>query len=380
MKDKIESALALFSSKTKKIESTYTSLYRDFKNFQKRWKHSYLALQNIITHMSDGVMFIALSGVITLYNPSIEKILELKYEEIKGRLFSDIFSDQFFGFSLRDLFNRPSQRIRIRALLHQNQQKKELEVTASNIPEYGVMLIIKDLTETKKLEQAALQNERLKDIGQMAACLAHEIRNPLGGIQGFASLLMKQLQDRPNAQKMAASILEGSKILNTLVTSILAYAKPLTLTFKLHDLCELIEKTVHLCHAEFVDKQQCIVDIPTEGLSIFCDGTLLQMTLLNLLRNAFQASKNVVKITATGVHHLGKIVIENDGPGIQKENLDKVFTPFFTTKTDGTGLGLSEAQKVILAHGGFITVDSKPNEKTTFTIQLELEHGKNPNC
>ncbi len=126
----------------------------------------------------------------------------------------------------------------------------EIEAGLTPILSKGVMIILRDLTEQRRLEQAVLHNERLKELGQMAATLAHEIRNPLGGIQGFASLLASDLKDLPAQQKMAKEIVEGASVLNQLVTNVLHYARPLDIHFEVVSVNQLIEECINWLKAD----------------------------------------------------------------------------------------------------------------------------------
>ncbi len=223
-----------------------------------------------------------------------------------------------------------------------------------------MLLLLNDRTELKQLETSVQQSDRLKELGEMAATLAHEIRNPLGGIEGFASLLKRELK-KPDEQRMIDAILEGSHTLNALVTNVLEYARPLMLHFVPTDLAILLHETTELAKA---NGHVCKVTIAKPRITS-TDPKRMQLVLLNLIRNAYEAGSAHVEIVLT---KNGTIQVKDQGEGIEPEQLKKIFTPIFTTKTTGTGLGLPEACKVMRAHGGHIIVDSKVGKGTCITL------------
>ena len=274
----LKEAFHRFSSDSKRLEATYAALHQHFKEFHQRWRYSYLTLHNIMAYMSEGLIFVSMSGVITLFNPAAERLLRLKAADVKGKLFWDVYTDNCFGFSMREAFSY-THPFTTRGS-YDNEEIKELEISLSPIPDHGLILLLRDLTDTKKLEQAVQRNDRLKELGEMAAFLAHEIRNPLGGIQGFASLLVEQLKGHPQAQAMACAIVQGSETLNRLVSSVLAYARPLELTFKQEELSTIVQEAIALAYMEFKIAPQ----VELESVTLRCDKDLLKLALLNIIR------------------------------------------------------------------------------------------------
>lgn len=345
-----------------------TTLLEKLDGLQKKLEESHQTLEEIVGHMSDGLIFITFHGTISLFNPAAEALIGCSRSLLIGSSFSDHFSDQLFGFSMQDALVSSSMTQR-RVFLTLN-ESKEIEVSASTIPLKGILLLLRDRREIHLLERSAHQSDRLKELGEMAATLAHEIRNPLGGIAGFASLLARDLKD-PEQLKMTHHILEGVTALNALVTNVLDYAKPLNLHFTPTDLRELVNETLELAKA---DPLACPCDFQAPSTSCIAsvDRKRMKGVLLNILRNAFEAPSDHVTINLSSDSSLS---ISDQGPGISDANLEKLFTPFFTTKPHGTGLGLAEAYKIVQAHGGAMSVQSTEGIGTTFTIKLQGDDG-----
>jgi signal transduction histidine kinase len=211
----------------------------------------------------------------------------------------------------------------------------------------------------------------------MAAMVAHEIRNPLGGIKGFASLLERDLSDQPELAHMANAIVEGTDDLNRLVSHVLNYTRTYQLHFESLDIFHILAEIRDLLLADPSLNFNLKINIDSALSSLFIplDAYLIRSALLNLFVNAIQAMPNggVITIRVSSAGKEAMIEIQDTGIGIEEELIEKIFTPFFTTKQDGNGFGLAETHKVILAHNGEIDVASKLGEGTTFKIKLPLQ-------
>ncbi|MCB1135889.1 MAG: two-component sensor histidine kinase, partial [Chlamydiia bacterium] len=221
----------------------------------------------------------------------------------------------------------------------------------------------------------AARNDRLKELGEMAASVAHEIRNPLGGIRGFADLLVRDLASAPELQAMARQIADGAETINRLITHTLNYARPVQLYKTDLDLADLLESVAQVLRLSLpADQQQRIhVECSLPHAPLNCDGLMLKNALCNLTLNGLEASEpdRPVALRLHRDHDRGyRIDIVDEGCGIPEENIEKIFSPFFTTKHCGNGFGLSEALKTVEAHGGTIEVDSQVGHGSTVSLFL----------
>lgn len=233
--------------------------------------------------------------------------------------------------------------------------------------------------KNKELEQ----KKRLAALGEMAAGIAHEIRNPLGGIQLYASSLAAEVADRPAAALLVQKISKGVKGLNAMVTDMLTFTQNIQLAKQRTDLADLMTAVVDLAMPTLLEHN---IDVrlsdSIEEVSVQADPKMLRQVLLNLVLNAAEAiaeqkKKNappVIAINAVQDKNGVTITIDDNGPGISEGNLEKIFNPFFTTKHTGTGLGLAIVHRIIEAHGGTIVAQNRPQGGARFEIKLESKN------
>lgn len=273
------------------------------------------------------------------------------------------------------------------------------EITSSSpvqrIEELGrIILAYSEVTEKlqqshERLEQTvtALREElsekngmlerrnRLAALGEMAAGMAHEIRNPLGGIQLYASMLAADVADRPQSHELAQKIGGCVRKLEGLVSRVLHYAREMRVHIVECDLANVVDDALSLAGGAIVEK---LIKISTRGpssLIVFADPLLLGQALLNLILNAVQASQSggAVVVEFASEAEDGKqfrIAVEDSGPGIRPEIMDKIFDPFFTTKDEGTGLGLAIVHRVVEAHEGTICAFNREGGGARFEIRI----------
>lgn len=215
------------------------------------------------------------------------------------------------------------------------------------------------------------RKESLARLGEMGAMLAHEIRNPLGGIKGFAQIIEKRPADERN-RGFAGRIVAETLRLETLVTNLLAYSRPGLVTPAVVRLDELIAHAVSLVRSEADEQHVRIATACPEGLQLYGDRDRIGQVLLNLMKNAIQAMTEggSLGIVASTAGKQLSIVVSDTGGGIDPGELSRIFEPFFTTKAQGTGLGLSLCKKIVEEHGGTIAVESEPGHGTTVSLNF----------
>jgi two-component system sensor histidine kinase HydH len=223
--------------------------------------------------------------------------------------------------------------------------------------------------ERHQLEMA--RRERLAQLGEMGAMLAHEIRNPLAGIKGYAQLIGKKPQEARNAG-FAERIVTETQRLENLVNDLLAYAGVGSFPTVPVDPCALIAHTAALVRAEAQEQHVAVTSDCREGLQVSGNKDRLGQVLLNLAKNALQAMPDggSLRIAATAAGKGVTLTVSDTGHGISAEHMARIFEPFFTTKARGTGLGLALCKKIIEEHAGKIAVVSAPGEGTTVSITL----------
>jgi signal transduction histidine kinase len=237
-----------------------------------------------------------------------------------------------------------------------------------------VGLLQQELGEKNRLLE---RKQRLAALGEMAAGLAHEIRNPLGGIQLYASLLARDVEDRPASLTTVRKISAGVKHLESLVSQVLHFTREMQATPVATELVAILRNAVELASPSIDAKAAKVALVGPDVLNIVADPTLLGQAVLNLVLNAVDAvaSGGQVKLeyfappagsTARQFH----LVVTDDGPGIPAGAIDSIFNPFFTTKETGTGLGLSIVHRVVEAHDGTIVVTNLDSVGARFEIRI----------
>lgn len=237
--------------------------------------------------------------------------------------------------------------------------------------------MLRDLTELKRLETKLRRAEKLAVIGQLAARMAHEIRNPLSSVRGFAQFLKHSLNGRPQEQDYAATMVTEVDRINRVVSDLLSLARPVEAKPVAYSICELVRHVLRLVADEANSKSVSLhLDMPSDMVPCTVDPNQLTQALLNLVLNSLQAAEpgGAIRIGAA-LDQSGelKLWVSDNGHGIPPEHQNQIFDPFFTTRSYGTGLGLAIVQQIVESHNGEITVESPVAHNTRgcrFTIRI----------
>lgn len=231
--------------------------------------------------------------------------------------------------------------------------------------------LIDDITIIKNIEKERQRDEKLKLMGEMAANIAHEIRNPLGSIELYTSILKKSLKNN-NDLNMTDSILKCTKAINNIISNILVFNRDVNIDIRKHYLADIIDDVVlylrHLMLSKKIDFRNNI----GEDTIVYADSEYLKQVIMNLLHNSIEATQEggKIKIESKEDNYKTIICIEDNGCGIKPSFFDKLFIPFQTNKAKGTGLGLAICYKIIKAHRGSITPISDGESYTKFIVDL----------
>ncbi|ANH78384.1 two-component system sensor histidine kinase NtrB [Candidatus Chlamydia sanziniae] len=336
-----------------------------------RITQSYKEADTILTAIPDGIILLSEVGTILIFNSQAREILGIpEHQEILHKPFVEFFPDTFFGFSMSESLQSLKLAKTLRLSLCKEAIEKELEIFIRRNEINGYLFIqIRDRSEYKQLENAIERYKNIAELGKMTATLAHEIRNPLSGIAGFASLLKEELTFTRH-QRMLSAIISGTQSLNNLVSSMLEYTKSQPLNLKTVDLQDFFSALMPLLSASF--PTCCFERKSTESLLRSIDPDRMNSVIWNLVKNAIETGEKPVTLT---LRPTGEIAVANPGE-LSPAVLDKLFTPFFTTKVQGNGLGLAEARKIMRLHGGDIELEST-SPIVTFILKLP-QHAQKP--
>jgi two-component system sensor histidine kinase AtoS len=325
--------------------------------------------ENILQSVPSGVISLDEALRVTKVNLSAEKILEIKRESTLGKYHGDVLNKP-----ITDLLNDKKiiERGEI-TYLTPSGRRIWLGLTLSPLKDreeniIGQILIFTDLTQLKALEAQMELRSRLSSLGEISAGIAHELRNPMAVIAGYTQLLSKKAD--PSLKPTVDAITTEINVMNRIISDFLSFAKPAELAISDVDLKKIIEN----CIVTLVRERNNIkVHLDIEDLPVIKgDDILLRQAFTNLIQNAVEAMPAGGDLTIKyATSNLLDVMVSDTGPGIAEDMADKIFLPFFTTKDRGTGLGLSLVQKIIVSHGGSISVDSS-ERGATFRIRLPL--------
>ncbi len=348
--------------------------------------------RNMVWSLSNGVIAITRAGLISVMNETAYRVLGMtaRHSDI-GRPFADVLRDhpdivRILGgaFDLSTLPNRAEMRLK--------NTRKVIGYTLSHVEDLsghrvGATLFFKDLTRVEQLEERERLRDRLAALGEMAAAIAHEVKNPLAGIEVMAGILRRQLASNTDAQSVLNDIINEAKMANAIVQDVLEFVRPIRLEVDrvavgtvVHDAVAMAES--HVRRGNTVVELEVAPDLPP----IQGDDHQLRQLFTNLLTNAFEAlngnGRVEIRATVTEEDHgtaadprpTPMVVVEvtDNGPGVPREILEKVFSPFFTTKAQGSGLGLAIVRKIVDAHDGRIDLSTRPGGGACFRITLPV--------
>jgi two-component system sensor histidine kinase HydH len=332
----------------------------------------------VVSHMPTGLIAIDPDGTIVTANTVATEILNLTPEALNGQ------STQVLPEKLQTLLN---QELKSRSIYEEqlnctldDGSTLPLEVSLSETvgsdqSVLGKVLLIKDLSEIIALKNEVTRNQRLASIGRLAGGVAHEIRNPLSSIKGFATYFKERYQKVPEDQKIAAIMIDEINRLDRVVGQLQDFSRPVTIHKKKTDLNGLIKDAMTLVAQQTREHNiEVHLEIDPETGPVQIDADRIRQVLLNLFLNAIDAMDRGGTLTIRVELPAPKalvIHVGDTGPGISPEMITHIFDPYFTTKPSGTGLGLAIAHNIIQAHGGTLAVTSQPHEGATLTITLK---------
>lgn len=320
--------------------------------------------------------------MITIFNRTASGLTGISVESAIGKEYVEVLGEDYLEASAVHTLREGPEIIGLEKALQGAGTRVEVGTTwvVDSLGErIGVVEIFDEVSSLRRMEERFEQQKTLTALGEMAAAVAHELRNPLAGIGGFTALLKEDLADQPQHVKIVEKILQGVRDLDKVAGNLLFLTRPTEMKRDKIDLHELITSIVDLLRSEITStgiNVEIFPELPVETVPVIADRDLLRMALTNLGRNAIQAMNPEGHIIFRLTWHLlgNRVFIEvaDNGKGIPPENIPRLFTPFFTTRAKGTGLGLALVKKAVDLHKGEIKVDSTDGKGTKFTIVLPI--------
>ncbi|MEM3677973.1 MAG: PAS domain S-box protein, partial [Candidatus Bathyarchaeia archaeon] len=330
----------------------------------------------------DGILCNDLSGRILECNKAFEEMVGYTLEELRGMRWQDITPKEYLeleeGIIKEEMIRKGRSGYLVKEYIRKDGSRIPIEVTGSIVKgENGkpdvIWCIVRDISERKRLEKALLEAERMAAVGSLAAQVGHDLRNPLTSISNAAYYLKMKLKDgSEKVKRMIEIILREVDYADKILRDLLDFSKPLKPKFAPANITEVLEATLSsMAKPRGIEVERRFKPVPEASL----DPDMLKRAFSNIIQNAYEAMPKGGKLTveAEALQDAVKVSFQDTGHGIPEGDLEKIFQPLFTTKAKGLGLGLATAKRIIEAHGGEITVESKPGEGSKFTVKLPLK-------
>ncbi len=342
--------------------------------------------QHVIDSLPSGLATTDPSQRILSFNRAAEIITGLSFPEVAGRRITDVL--QLPG-ELRqafdsDLAGAAARRVEFRYRTADKRGEIDIGLTATHLKtpggRAGFLMTFQDLTDIKKLERDAHMQQRLAAVGEMAAGIAHEIRNPLASMSGSIQILRSELPLTPDQAQLMDIVLRESERLNTTIRSFLAYARPQRFAIARLDVRRALNDTALLLRnsADLHPQHAIEVDLPADEVAYEADENQIKQIVWNLATNGLKAMPDggTLRLAATGGPATGvTLTVQDSGTGMAPEEVDGLFQPFHGHFSKGSGLGLAIVHRIVTDYNGDIQVSSRPGAGTTVAVRLPVRTG-----
>ena len=357
---------------------------------------------NVVENMPIGLIALDTQHRIASFNHTAESVLQMSFREVIGKdaklilpteLCAELKYLEIQDQAVTPTLPSPSREgVQKRKSLYGQVIEKEinctvgdgkivpLEIGASLLEDenktfLGYVILFKDLTEVRSLRREIERSRRLASVGSLAAGVAHEIRNPLSSIKGFATYFKERYQHVPEDKETAGIMIQEVDRLNRVVSQLLEFARPVNMSPLPTSLPDLIDDSIKLVQQQAQEKQITVRNTTTAQMKkVSVDPDRVNQILLNLYLNAIESmdadGELEVQLSYINGEKDIEIQVSDTGCGIQKDDLAKIFDPYYTTKSSGTGLGLAIAHNIVEAMGGTIKVESQPGKGTIISIRI----------
>lgn len=355
------------------------------RNKAKNKETQLLYAENIIESIPIAVITLNSRGCIQSFNKASEELLGVSREEVLNTDYSNIIPENEVPRMAKTIeYVMKTGRTfwgKDREFYTKSKRKIISNLTFSLVKDrrgkiQGIAIIVEDVTQQRKMEEYLQHSTKLAALGTMAVSVAHELRNPLSAIYGFASLLLNETEPRDSKKKFLEIIIEEAQRLTQVAQGLLEFGKPSSEPLQEVSLCKVFQKVLTLVAPEVTNREVKVKnEIPPDLPLVWGHPQDLQQAFFNILINALQSvlpSEGEITLKGWVDEKNNWIVIEisDNGKGIDSQDLPYIFDPFFSTKEKGIGLGLAITSRIITNHHGLIKVNSQPGAGTTFRIRL----------
>ncbi|CAB5094761.1 Sensor protein of zinc sigma-54-dependent two-component system [Olavius algarvensis associated proteobacterium Delta 3] len=327
---------------------------------------------SLVEHMPIGLIAADAEERVTSVNPVAQSMLDITSENVAGKSLSDVLPPELEA-ALKTADARDSAiDLEVECRLPTGRQIP-LAVSTADLPDGGIVVLFKDQSEIEQLRKQVLRSQRLATVGQLAAGVAHEVRNPLSSIKGFSTYFKERYRKIPEDQQIADLMIQEADRMDRVVSQLLEFARPVSIRRAELSVPELVGDAIQLVLRKAEDKSLTIDSQIADGLPLLAaDADKIRQVLLNLLFNSIDAMESGGSLSVAVMERRARgeieIRISDTGRGIEATHLPHIFDPYFTTKSSGTGLGLAIAHNIMEAHGGKIRINSQVGEGTQVSL------------
>jgi two-component system sensor histidine kinase PilS (NtrC family) len=345
-------------------------------------KRARLETGDILRHLNCGLITIDTQGDIVYFNRAAEAILDMKEADVSGRNCRNVFAGRLELLAVNLMSVLESQEWLARTEINLiDKQGNEIPIGIStsilrdeDFGVRGVIAIFQDLTDVKRLQERMRQADRMAAIGELSACIAHEIRNPLASISGSVEVLRKELRLDGDNEHLMALILKETGRLNNILSDFLLFARIRRSQLRKVEVNGIVSDVIELIRRHPAYSTDIRISHAAENQVTYIAGDedQLRQLLLNLAVNAceaFDCKGGQIHFAISNLpDNMVRLIVGDDGPGMAPEHLEKIFLPFYSTKKSGTGLGLAIVSRLMEALDGRIDVHTRPDEGTEFHL------------
>ncbi len=338
--------------------------------------------KSLIRYTPVAICSLNREGEFMTANPACLQIAGYSVEELSGMNFRSILSPEDIPWLEKLFYDAFSQEVKDVEFTIFHKDGRRIDLLSASSPiivngeTIGIYIIAKDITDAKQTEELLRRSEKLSVVGELAAGVAHEIRNPLMSLRGFVQLLQREDPNKGHREYFSIMLSEVDRI-NRIVSELLLLAKPEKRKYEYMDLSKKLQRVTTLFQAEANLRNIQIRTILDPRLPlIYCEGDKIKQVFVNILKNALEAMPHTGEITVQTIS-AGQEVwirIRDEGTGIPQDALERISQPFYTTKDTGTGLGLVVCQRIIANHQGRMHIESEEGKGTMVEIVLPSQY------
>ena len=399
-KELLSRAFKAFDTSIKKLRNYQAKLEERVGALTTELHHKNQELTNVLQSLSNGLVVTDLTGHIRTFNRAAISITGISEEQALQKNINDLLSFEVLPFPIEDEENieKISEGYQQEFKYKRDIDTQSIISTSTTLMEsderekQGIIINLSNITVLKKLEEEAERRNRLTAMGEIAMQVAHEIRNPLGSIKLFVSMMKKDFEEDSSEMELMHHISSAIQSMNHIISNLLEYTKPKPITLDRTNINTILSEFVDFSRF-FAAQQEIVINLNIESGEALTNGNsqLIQQVFHNLFINACQAMpeggelnvniikqvendplvlerlKNYFAVEKKSIDAI-KIVFQDSGKGMSEDVRKKIFDPFFTTREQGTGLGMSIVHKTMASHKGTILVDSELNKGTRVTL------------